>query len=602
MNNNKINIKSKKNSKAKTNKNSANSKTKTTKSAQVKTNKFVENSSKQESKSKNIEVKVSSKQKDVKNVTIKEETNKKNTKTNSIKNKEEYKTKKANIKIEIESKELKEKAIDEEKKKATISKPVSNSKNSVLKKVLTITSLAIKTLFIIFFIINLAFLLKIDILPTKYLSIFILISSLILIFNILTEFILKNKVMKIVSTILSILSIILYIFVYIYVSKTDKFINGLFTDEQIETYYIAVLNDSTYDNITDLENLKIGTYYHNLESYNNVINNINKLINFEEVKYNSLFEICEDLNNRKIDAILINDENKNIIEEINELDHIELKYICDVSIKSKLNMGVSNINVVEDPFILYITGIDTYGPISNVARSDVNIIVTVNPKTKQILLVTIPRDYYVYLHGTTAMKDKLTHAGMYGVDMSISTIEDILDIDINYYIRLNFSTLINAIDTIGGIEVYSEYDFNTYGYQFYKGYNYLNGEYALAFSRARKNFYYGDRTRGENQMRVIEAIIAKISSSTVLINDYLNILKSLDGTFQTNLDSGSIYDLIKMQLSSMPKWQIEKYSLNGLGAENYTYSIPDVYTYVMEPDYNTVNEAKTKIKELLEKS
>ena len=173
--------------------------------------------------------------------------------------------------------------------------------------------------------------------------------------------------------------------------------------------------------------------------------------------------------------------------------------------------------------------------------------------------------------------------------------------DINYYIRLNFSTLINAIDAIGGVDVYSPYTFNTYGYQFYEGYNYLNGDYALAFSRARHNFENGDRTRGENQMRVIEAVINKISSSRVLITNYLDILNSLSGTFQTNIDSNRIYDLVKMQLSSMPKWQIETYSLNGFDSSNYTYSMGDMLLYVMEPDYNTVNEAKLKIKVLLER-
>lgn len=473
-------------------------------------------------------------------------------------------------------------------------------KNKIFNKVINIISLIIKILFFWSFILNLFILIKTDILPFKYLSIFILISSIVLIFAILTEFILKNKILKIISIIFSLMFIALYIFTYKYISKTDKFINGLFGNEQIEKYYVAVLNDSNYEDINDLENFKIGTYYHNEDSYKSAFKSINELINFEEVKYDNLFKICEALSNQEIDAILISDGNKNIIEEINELDHIKLKYIYDFSIKSKLNIESKDIDVTKNPFIVYITGIDTYNDISNVSRSDVNIIVTVNPKTKEILLVTIPRDYYVQLHGTTGIRDKLTHAGLYGVDMSVSTIEDLLDLDINYYIRLNFSTLINAIDAIGGIDIYSEFDFNTYGYQFYQGYNHVNGEYALAFSRERKSIG-GDRIRGQNQMRVIEAIINKISTSRVLVNNYLGILKSLEGTFQTNIEVNRIYDLVKMQLASMPKWKIYTYSLDGYDSQDYTYSM-DIMTFVMEPDYNTVDEAKTKIKELLEKN
>ncbi len=496
---------------------------------------------------------------------------------------------KMDTKIKSETKELKGK----------IKQDKLNDRNNIYRKIFNISSLVIKIIFLISFITNLLFLLKIDMLPTKYLSIFILLSSFILVFAILTQFILKNKVLKIISTFLSFIVILLYIFLYIYIRKTDTFINGLFNDEQLETYYLAVLSDSNYQTINDLKNLKIGTYYNNEGTYNEIIKIVNKTIEYDEKSYDNLIEMCNALISGEIDAILINDANKTIINENNELINIQLKYIYNVTTKTKINVIAKDLNVVDTPFIVYITGIDTYGEISSVARSDVNIVATINPKTKKILLVTIPRDYYVQLHNTTGNKDKLTHSGIYGIDMSVSTIEDLLDIDINYYIRLNFSTLINTVDVIGGIDVYSEYEFNTYGYQFYRGYNSVNGQYALAFSRARYNFANGDRTRGENQMRVIDAIINKMSSSRVLVTNYLNILNSLNGTFQTNIDSKRIYDLVKMQLSTMPKWQVETYSLNGYDSSNYTYSMGDMLLYVMEPDYSTIDEAKYKIQEFL---
>lgn len=528
-------------------------------------------------------------------VSKKTSSTKSNTKSKITKTKVE--TKLENVEEKLNTNEIKK----EYHKEEPIKQSVSNQKNNLLKKVFDIFSLSIKMLFIISFIMNLILLLKIDILPSKYLLIFLGFSSLIILFAVLTEFILKNKIMKFISMILSLVFIILYVFIFIYLNKTHIFINGLFNDEQIETYYLAVLSDSNYESINDLKNLKIGTYYNNEETYNQIIKIINKSIDYEEKNYDNLIELCNNLISGEIDAILINDTSKNIIDENNELINIQLKYIYNVTTKTKININTKDLNVSTTPFIVYITGIDTYGEISNIARSDVNIAAIVNPRTKEILLVTIPRDYYVQLHNTSGNRDKLTHAGIYGIDMSASTIEDLLDIDINYYIRLNFSTLINAVDAIGGIEVYSPYAFNTYGYQFHEGYNSLNGDYALAFSRARYNFVNGDRTRGENQMRVIEAIINKMSSSRVLITNYLDILNSLKGTFQTNIDSNRIYDLVKMQLASMPKWKIETYSLNGFDSSNYTYSMGDMMLYVMEPDYNTVNEAKEKIKKLLDK-
>lgn len=467
----------------------------------------------------------------------------------------------------------------------------------MLNKTFNIFNYLLKGILLILFFIMLFVLITIDILPSKFLIIFIICSIIVLVFNIISDFIFKNKILKILSSLISLIVIVVYSVCLIYIYKTDKFIKNLESDVQIETYYVAVLNDSIYKDISDLNNLKIGTFYSNKDSYDNVVKDINEIISYQSIFYDNLYSICNDLIYGNIDAILLNEQNKYLLEE-NDSINISLKYIYKFITETKVSVVSKDLDVTEEPFILYITGIDTYGEISNVARSDVNVIATVNPKTRKILLITIPRDYYVQLHGTTGRKDILTHAGLYGVDMSVSTLEDLLDIDINYYVRLNFSTLIKAIDIIGGIDVYSEYDFNTYGYQFYKGYNTVNGEYALAFSRARKNFDGGDKQRGKNQLLVIEAIIKKISTSSSLLNNYLEILSSLDGTFQTNIDSKSIYALVKMQLSDMTEWNIEKYSLDGINGQDYTYTLGDIIAFVMEPDYNTVNEAKNKIQEM----
>jgi LCP family protein required for cell wall assembly len=257
----------------------------------------------------------------------------------------------------------------------------------------------------------------------------------------------------------------------------------------------------------------------------------------------------------------------------------------------------ANIDVTK-PFILYISGIDTYGEISEISRSDVNIMVVVNPRTHKILLVNTPRDYYVQLHGTTGRKDKLTHAGIYGVETSASTLEDLYSVPIDYMMRINFSSLVKVVDSIGGVDVYSEYDFTADGTHFTVGTNRLSGQQALAFSRERHSFEGGDRTRGENQLKVIRAIIAKLSTPAAAVR-YQQVLASLQGAFQTNMSTEAITSLARTQLDSMAKWETSSVSVDGTGSSDFTYSTGNARLYVMVPDQATVDAAKQKIRQYL---
>lgn len=464
-----------------------------------------------------------------------------------------------------------------------------------MKKILSSLSVLIKIVFIIISLISIGLLEKV--IPTNYLKVVILVFSVIFGLNIIS-LLCKIKFIKIISNIFNIIAIIFLIFISFYLLKTDDFISKLKGNGLTEVYYLATLNKKEYNNIEDLDNHKIGVYYNNNKTYQEALKSINETINTNIINYEDLNLLTKSLLNSEIEAILISESSKKMIEEEFELVHIQLNYIYDITTKTKLEEVAKDIDVVKNPFIMYISGIDTYGTIDTVSRSDVNILCVINPNTKKVLLLTIPRDYYVDIYSKNG-KDKLTHAGVYGVDTSLRTIENLLNIDINYYLKVNFSTLINVVDEIGGINVYSPYTFNTYGVQFNEGYNYMNGEQALAFSRARKNFLAGDRTRGENQLRVIEAIIDKMVSSRDLITNYLNILNSLDSSFQTNLDSNRIYDLVKFQLFYMPKWNISKYSLNGYDSSDYTISSKDSKRYVMVPNVNTINTAKQKIKEIM---
>lgn len=310
--------------------------------------------------------------------------------------------------------------------------------------------------------------------------------------------------------------------------------------------------------------------------------------------YPELASLTVGLDNKQVDIATVKSSYVQLLQENNISFYQSIEVLATFKIKVKAATTGTKTDTTK-PFVLYISGIDTYGEISSVSRSDVNILAVINPQTHKILLVNTPRDYYVQLHGTTGVRDKLTHAGIYGIDMSITTLEDLYGTNIDYYMRVNFASLLSIVDSIGGVSVYSETAFKAGKHSYQAGYNDLDGEQALAFSRERYSFEDGDRMRGKNQQRVIEAIIHKLSSPASLVN-YQNILKSFGGALQTNASSNEMTALVSQQLNSMRKWQVESVSVDGTGKTASTYSMGSLPLYVMEPDISTVNSAKQKIK------
>lgn len=257
-------------------------------------------------------------------------------------------------------------------------------------------------------------------------------------------------------------------------------------------------------------------------------------------------------------------------------------------------------SVSENPFNVCITGIDTYGDINEQGRSDVNMIVTVNPQTHQILLTSIPRDYEVYLNEFDAM-DKITHTGFYGVKSTLDAEEELLKTTMNYYVKINFSTVENFIDSIGGVDVYSEDEFvpvKMKDWTVQEGMNHMNGKQALAFARERKAFITGDHQRVKNQQAVFEAIIKKATSKRTMAFNYSKILYSLKDNFEMNMSSAEIRSLVKLQLMDDPDWKIYKNSLTGGDATKSTYT--SGYCYVMTQDYQSIENAETLINAVLE--
>lgn len=442
--------------------------------------------------------------------------------------------------------------------------------------------------------------------PTKYylilfIILFLLVGS--------TSFMLMYKKMKQKLkrgfSILALVLIIVFSVGIYYISNTIGFLGSLDSNYKLENYSVIVLKDSSYNEIKDLDGKTI-SYSKKIANTSLAIEKLEKEIGITAINIDDQKELVDKFldgvklslnDDTKAEAIVLEDTYLSILKEEQKDFEEKIRVIYNFSIKIKVDDFKKNVDVTKDSFNVYISGIDTYGDISTIARSDVNIIATVNPNTNQVLLTSIPRDYYVQLHGTTGLKDKLTHAGMYGIDMSVQTIEDLLDIDINYYIRVNFNTLINLVDTLGGVTVYSDYTFtskNMGGYSFVKGYNKVDGQAALAFSRERYSFEEGDRQRGKNQQAVITAIIKK-AASPALITNYNGILSTLGDSFQTNMPQSSIMALAKMQIDEMPSWNVKSISLNGSDSYNFTYSYSYSKNYVMEPSPETIINAKKMI-------
>lgn len=247
------------------------------------------------------------------------------------------------------------------------------------------------------------------------------------------------------------------------------------------------------------------------------------------------------------------------------------------------------------PFAVYISGSDTRSKILDTSRSDVNIIMVVNPLTKQILLINTPRDYYIPNPAGNGALDKLTHCGVYGIPCSMQALSDFYGIDLDHYMQINFTGFEEMIDFLGGVRVYSDTDFTAKGIHFEKGYNYLYGKEALVFARDRHHQASGDNARGIHQMAVIQAVIKKATSGTTILTRCGEMLDRLQGMLATNIDSNNISALLKMQLNDMAEWNIKSYAVTGTGGSNVTYSMPSQKAYVMYPNESSVAEAKELI-------
>lgn len=368
------------------------------------------------------------------------------------------------------------------------------------------------------------------------------------------------------------------------------------------TMSIAVLKDSGIESVSQLQSVAAPV--------ENDEENIQKLI--EDVQKNqqktltvtsveSYLEAYKQLQSGEVKAIVLNEGFENIIESEypNHADTIKKIYTMSVKKKVKAPKAVKG-----NGMTIYVSGIDTYGPINSVSRSDVNILMTVNTDTKKVLLTTTPRDSYVPIaDGGNNQKDKLTHAGIYGVDASIHTLENLYGIDINYYARLNFTSFLNLIDLLGGIEVYNEQAFNALtndGKYYPVGTLQLSSKDALGFVRERYSLADGDRDRGRNQQKVITAIIQKLTSPEVLAN-YSAVIQGLQESVQTNMPVEVMVELVNKQLETGKKYDVQSQDLKGNGRMDLpSYAMPGSQLYMMEIDQNSLANVKAAMTAVLE--
>lgn len=244
-------------------------------------------------------------------------------------------------------------------------------------------------------------------------------------------------------------------------------------------------------------------------------------------------------------------------------------------------------------FTVYISGIDNRGALIAKSRSDVNIIAAVNTATHQVALISTPRDFYVPLSISGGVPDKLTHAGIYGVNVSMDTLALLYNVNVDYYFRVNFGGFKDIIDALGGVTVNSDVSFSTGSYSFSQGENYVTGDAALAFVRERYAFASGDRQRGKNQMAMIKAVINKAISPELLVS-YNSLMDALSGSFETSVPYDTISAIVRDQLDGGGSWNVVSYSADGYGDSQIPYSMSQ-YAYVMVPYQDTVETAKRLI-------
>ena len=426
----------------------------------------------------------------------------------------------------------------------------------------------------------------------------------------------RNKAGKLIMGIVSLLLSGAMLYGVVAVNSVQSALSkivGKMTETEITE--VRVMNDNPATSMGDTRGYTFG-YIADADTKNTQSNLDEISKSFGTIKskgYDSMTALADALYDDEVDAILINQGYVDLLTEKDGYTDFrdQTRVLYTYTTTHEVDPIVPNTSITKEPFVVYCSGIDArVDDISAKSRSDVNILAVVNPTTKQILLVNTPRDYYLPLARNGEL-DKLTHAGLYGIDESMKVLGNLYGVQADYYVRVNFAGLVKIVDALGGVDIESDANFScvpmetpdgngdyTYQkYSFTKGINHVNGSQALAFARERKAFADGDNRRGQHQMTVIKAIVNKACSSAVLTK-YQELLKAASDAFITNMPYADISSLVQMQLGDMADWNITTYAVSGEGSTEYCYALGDK-AWVMIKDSSKVNTAKNMIQQVI---
>lgn len=426
----------------------------------------------------------------------------------------------------------------------------------------------------------------------------------------------RNKAGKLIMGIVSLLLSGAMLYGVVAVNSVQSALSkivGKMTETEITE--VRVMNDNPATSMGDTRGYTFG-YIADADTKNtqSILDEISKSFGTIKSKgYDSMTALADALYDDEVDAILINQGYVDLLTEKDGYTDFrdQTRVLYTYTTTHEVDPIVPNTSITKEPFVVYCSGIDArVDDISAKSRSDVNILAVVNPMTKQILLVNTPRDYYLPLARNGEL-DKLTHAGLYGIDESMKVLGNLYGVQADYYVRVNFAGLVKIVDALGGVDIESDANFScvpmetpdgngdyTYQkYSFTKGINHVNGSQALAFARERKAFADGDNRRGQHQMTVIKAIVNKACSSAVLTK-YQELLKAASDAFITNMPYADISSLVQMQLGDMADWNITTYAVSGEGSTEYCYALGDK-AWVMIKDSSKVNTAKNMIQQVI---
>lgn len=472
------------------------------------------------------------------------------------------------------------------------------NKDKIKKMLINFVTTAQITLFLqlVLSIVFVCFLFVLNILPTFFTVGIVLVLFILFLVTYLLQR--KSKKISVRSVLSRIISVALSIFLLVgcvYIRRTDSSINTIGNDHyETIVYSVVVMQESSIKDISGLTGKKVNI---NVSLNNDLSTKAKKKVDGQVSNIQWSFSpnytsLSDSLYNNECDAIVINEAYRGIIEETHPDFDIETRVLYTIDVAK--NVTESAKNITNGVFNIFISGIDTAGPIGTVSRSDVNMVLSVNMNTHEILMTSIPRDMYVKLKSFNAY-DKLTHSGIYGIDETVGTIENFLDISINYYVRVNFSSLIQLVDAIGGIDVYSDQELDLGEYHYDLGINHLNGEEALRFARERHSYATGDLHRTQNQQEVLTAIIQKMISFNTIAN-YDEVLTAVEGVFNTNMPTEDIKSIAKHQVENRTSWNITHQYVTGTGTSMYgLYSMPESYLYTTIPDENALAKCKQAI-------